>query len=80
MRLTDTRKDEAERGITIKSTGISLYMQMSDEDLKGFTGERFRISQVISGRNTALLLFLDTQLAQVCCNGSDVSILIYAAW
>jgi elongation factor 2 len=39
MRLTDTRKDEAERGITIKSTGISLYMQMSDEDLKGFTGE-----------------------------------------
>ncbi len=37
-RLTDTRKDEQERGITIKSTGISLYYQMEDEDLKGFTG------------------------------------------
>lgn len=39
-RLTDTRADEQERGITIKSTGISLYYQMADEELKGFTGER----------------------------------------
>ncbi len=39
-RLTDTRADEQERGITIKSTGISLYYQMTDEDLKNFTGER----------------------------------------
>lgn len=39
-RLTDTRKDEQERGITIKSTGISLYYQMTDEDLKNFHGER----------------------------------------
>jgi elongation factor 2 len=27
MRTTDTRKDEAERGITIKSTGVSLYFE-----------------------------------------------------
>lgn len=27
MRYTDTRKDEAERGITIKSTGVSLYYE-----------------------------------------------------
>jgi elongation factor 2 len=40
QRLTDTRADEQERGITIKSTGISLYYQMSEESLKGFTGER----------------------------------------
>lgn len=40
MRLTDTREDEKERGITIKSTGISLYYQMTEEDLKGFTGQR----------------------------------------
>ena len=40
QRLTDTRADEQERGITIKSTGISLYYQMTDEQLKGFTGER----------------------------------------
>jgi len=39
-RLTDTRADEQERGITIKSTGISLYYQMTDEQLKGFTGKR----------------------------------------
>jgi len=39
-RLTDTRKDEQERGITIKSTGISLYYQMSDENLKAYSGER----------------------------------------
>ncbi|VEL27967.1 unnamed protein product, partial [Protopolystoma xenopodis] len=32
-RFTDTRKDEQERCITIKSTAISLYNQMSLEDL-----------------------------------------------
>jgi len=40
MRLTDTRADEQERGITIKSTGISLYYQMTEEALKGITGTR----------------------------------------
>jgi elongation factor 2 len=30
VRLTDTRQDEKDRGITIKSTGISLYFQMPD--------------------------------------------------
>jgi len=33
-RLTDTRADEAERGITIKSTGISLYNEISEEDVR----------------------------------------------
>ncbi|GFZ12639.1 ribosomal protein S5/Elongation factor G/III/V family protein [Actinidia rufa] len=40
VRMTDTRADEAERGITIKSTGISLYYEMSDESLKNYSGER----------------------------------------
>ncbi|KAJ6353457.1 hypothetical protein OIU76_002473 [Salix suchowensis] len=40
VRMTDTRADEAERGITIKSTGISLYYEMSGEALKDFKGER----------------------------------------
>ncbi|KAG6550582.1 hypothetical protein Mapa_007835 [Marchantia paleacea] len=40
VRLTDTRADEAERGITIKSTGISLYYEMSDLSLKDFKGEK----------------------------------------
>ncbi|SCV06076.1 LANO_0H21572g1_1 [Lachancea nothofagi CBS 11611] len=33
-RFTDTRKDEQERGITIKSTAISLYSEMSDDNVK----------------------------------------------
>ncbi|KAF8104075.1 hypothetical protein N665_0181s0094 [Sinapis alba] len=41
VRMTDTRADEAERGITIKSTGISLYYQLEDESLiKKYKGER----------------------------------------
>jgi len=40
QRLTDTRQDEQDRCITIKSTGISLYYEMSDAALKGFTGKR----------------------------------------
>ena len=38
-RATDTRKDEQERGITIKSTGISLYYETDIEDettMKGY--------------------------------------------
>lgn len=40
QRLTDTRADEQERCITIKSTGISLYYAMEEEDLKDFKGAR----------------------------------------
>lgn len=40
QRLTDTRADEQERCITIKSTGISLYYDMTEEALHGFTGPR----------------------------------------
>ena len=31
-RFTDFRKDEAERGITIKSTGVSLYYKYDIDD------------------------------------------------
>lgn len=34
MRFTDTRKDEQERCITIKSTGVSLYYSLDEKDLK----------------------------------------------
>jgi elongation factor 2 len=40
QRLTDTRADEQERGITIKSTGISLYYIMEEEKLTGLKGNR----------------------------------------
>ncbi|KAF5948973.1 hypothetical protein HYC85_014930 [Camellia sinensis] len=40
VRMTDTRADEAERGITIKSTGISLYYEMTAASLSSYKGER----------------------------------------
>jgi len=38
MRFTDTRKDEQERCITIKSTAVSMYYQLKDEDMKILEG------------------------------------------
>lgn len=41
MRATDTRQDEQERGITIKSTAVSLYGSLPDkEDLKDIVGQQ----------------------------------------
>lgn len=37
-RATDTRPDEQERGITIKSTAISLYASVEEDDLKDIVG------------------------------------------
>ena len=34
MRFTDTREDEKERGITIKSTAISMYFEMDSDDVQ----------------------------------------------
>jgi len=39
-RATDTRKDEQERCITIKSTAISMYFEMDDKDLAFIKQER----------------------------------------
>ena len=33
MRFTDTRDDEKERGITIKSTAISMYFEVDKEEV-----------------------------------------------
>ncbi|KAI3832426.1 hypothetical protein MKX03_020660 [Papaver bracteatum] len=40
VRMTDTREDEVEHGMTIKSTGTSLYYKMTDESLKNYKGQR----------------------------------------
>lgn len=52
-RFTDTRQDEQDRGITIKSTAISLYAHLPDEeDLKDITqkvdGNNFLINLIDS--------------------------------
>jgi len=39
MRFTDTRQDEKDRGITIKSTAISMYFQIGKEDMDAIRQE-----------------------------------------
>jgi len=40
MRFTDTRKDEQERCITIKSTAVSLYYELSPDDMVYLEGKQ----------------------------------------
>ena len=56
-RFMDTRKDEQERGITIKSTAISLYASMTDEDVKD-------IKQKTDG-NSFLVNLIDSQVTLI---------------